>query len=116
MNRYILKNGENIIQFVGDLLKINVDSREEQNEMVCICLTFLTLVLYEMRKKKRVNWDVFTALLGTIEKYKQSSAVDVKLLADEVSFFCYVSRLWFSKFFSLSKGSRESIVRGGTEK
>lgn len=84
--RYILKNAENIIQFIAELLQIHSDKDEDANtDVLCICLTFLTMVLYDLRKKKDVKWDVFTALLSPLQKLKKFSLLEVRLLAEKVS-------------------------------
>lgn len=83
--RYILKNAENIIQFIAELLQIHSDKDEEANvDVLCICLTFLTMVLYDLRKKKDVKWIVFTALLSPLQKLKKFSLLEVRLLAEKV--------------------------------
>lgn len=83
--KYILKNAENIIQFIAELLQIHSDKDEEANvDVLCICLTFLTMVLYDLRKKKDVKWIVFTALLSPLQKLKKFSLLEVRLLAEKV--------------------------------
>lgn len=61
---------------------------EANNGIVCVCLTFLTLVLYDLKKKKNTdastNWKLFDPLLGSVEKLKKFHAEEVKLLATEV--------------------------------
>lgn len=62
------------------------EEKEENEEVIRICLTFLTMVLYDLRKKEDVKWDVFTSLLPSLQKLKTSSLPFIPLLAKEVNF------------------------------
>jgi hypothetical protein len=83
-----LKNAENIIQFVRELLNAHSEKDDENAEVIRVCLTFLAMVLYDSRKKKDVNWQIFSSLVPSLKKLKNSRSPDIKLLAEEVSSVC----------------------------
>lgn len=80
---HILKDSESIINFVGDLLRLNAESTDH-DDIISVGLTFLTMVLYDMKKKKNVKWEIFNSLLPTMEKLRQHLTPEVKFLAEEV--------------------------------
>lgn len=82
-----MKNAENIIQFVRELLNAHVVEDDQNADVIRVCLTFLTMVLYDVRFKKDVNWQIFNSLLPSIKKLKNSGQPDIMFLAEEVSFF-----------------------------
>lgn len=69
-------------------MRTNAESSDHA-DIICVGLTFLTMVLYDVKKKKSVKWEIFNLLLSTVEKLKQHSAPEVTFLAEEVSFWFY---------------------------
>lgn len=56
-------------------------------DIICVCLTFLTMVLYDLKKKKDVNWKPLDELRAPLQTLKKSNSPEVKILADEVRIF-----------------------------
>lgn len=81
-------------------MRTNAESTEH-DDIICVGLTFLTMVLYDVKKKKDVNWEIFVSLVPTVEKFKQHCTPEVKFLATEVIFNSCISFSFYLTHYTL---------------
>lgn len=66
---------------------------DTNNDVICVCLSFLTMVLCDLKKKKNINWKPFDDLRPSLENLKKSTSPEVKILANEVLFLRFNTQI-----------------------